>query len=144
MTLRSFTILLVLFTSSRLAVAQEAVRPAEAIQDNSFLVEEAYNQEPGVVQHILTIQHARNGGDEREWEFAFTQEWPFFSQAHQLSYTVPFGVLEEGGRTSSGIGDISLNYRFQALMENGSTPAFAPRVSLILPTSEEARSPAIK
>jgi hypothetical protein len=28
-------------------------RPAAAIQDNSFLIEEAYNQEEGVVQHIL-------------------------------------------------------------------------------------------
>src|SRR5881396_3144585 len=29
-------------------------KPPEHIRDNSFLVEEAYNQEPGVVQHIMT------------------------------------------------------------------------------------------
>src|SRR5437867_10915261 len=28
---------------------------AKGIQDNSFLIEEAYNQEPGVVQHILNV-----------------------------------------------------------------------------------------
>ena len=28
---------------------------AKGIQDNSFFIEEAYNQEPGVVQYILTV-----------------------------------------------------------------------------------------
>jgi len=28
---------------------------AKGIQDNSFSVEEAYNHEPGVVQHILNV-----------------------------------------------------------------------------------------
>jgi len=28
-------------------------RPIEIIEDNSFLLEEAYNQEPGVVQQIV-------------------------------------------------------------------------------------------
>src|SRR5437870_3132875 len=28
---------------------------AKGIQDNSFFIEEAYNQEPGVVQHILNV-----------------------------------------------------------------------------------------
>ena len=28
-------------------------RPIDVIEDNSFLIEEAYNQEPGVVQHIF-------------------------------------------------------------------------------------------
>lgn len=32
---------------------------AEKIEDNSFLVEEAYNQEPGVIQHIFTWQKKR-------------------------------------------------------------------------------------
>ena len=28
-------------------------RPIDVIEDNSFLIEEAYNQEAGVVQHIF-------------------------------------------------------------------------------------------
>ena len=28
---------------------------AKGIQDNSFFIEEAYNQEPGVVQHIFNV-----------------------------------------------------------------------------------------
>ena len=48
-----------------LAVLPAAARAAEEpapIQDNSFLIEEAYNQEAGVVQHIQTFSRARDGG----------------------------------------------------------------------------------
>lgn len=43
------------------------------IQDNSFLVEEAYNQEPGVVQHISTFTRFQ---ESKDWIYTFTQEWP--------------------------------------------------------------------
>ena len=122
------------------AAGADAERPAKGVQDNSFLVEEAYNQEAGVVQHILTISpdvgKNRNAG-EREWALNFTQEWPVFTQAHQFSYTVPYRFVKSGGQSSNGVGDVLLNYRFQAFMESDRTPAFAPRVSLILPTGDE-------
>ena len=121
------------------AVEESSGRPAEGIQDNSFLIEEAYNQEVGVVQHILNIVHTVNhqpGPDEHNWSFVFTQEWPAFSQTHQLSYTIPYTFADADGRSEEGIGDISLNYRFQALMESATQPAFAPRFSLILPTGD--------
>lgn len=41
------------------------------IQDNSFLVEEAYNQDAGVVQHITTFQIQRGTSD---FDTSFTQE----------------------------------------------------------------------
>ena len=40
---------LVLFGLAGAAAGQDASAP---IQDNSFLIEEAYNQERGVVQHL--------------------------------------------------------------------------------------------
>ena len=58
---------------------------AKGIQDNSFLVEEAYNQEPGVVQHILNLLVTSKAG-QKESSPSFTQEWPIFSQQHQFSY----------------------------------------------------------
>ncbi|HEV3410688.1 MAG TPA: transporter [Chthoniobacterales bacterium] len=118
------------------AVEQAGGRPAEAIQDNSFLIEEAYNQEAGVVQHIWNIVEFRThqpGPDLDEWSFVFTQEWPVFSQTHQFSYTLLYSVAD----SVNGIGDIALNYRLQALFESETTPAFAPRFSLILPTGDE-------
>ena len=107
--------------------AQGAAGP-EPIKDNSFLVEEAYNQEAGVVQHIGTFARARAGG----WAASFTQEWPVFSIRHQLSATVPMqGVGEE-----RGLGDVALNYRLQLAGTEGGPVAFAPRVSAVLPTGD--------
>ena len=120
--------------------AQDAARrPAEVVQDNSFFIEEAYNQEAGVVQHIMNVLYTVNrqgGSDERDLSFIFTQEWPAPNQTHQLSYTVPYTFLEDGGDRANGFEDVSLNYRFQALMESETHPAFAPRFTLILPTGE--------
>jgi len=110
---------------------------AKGIQDNSFLVEEAYNQEPGVVQHIfnLPIQFT---GREKEISPSFTQEWPIFTQTHQFSYTIPHTFVENGG-SENGLADIRLNYRFQALMETERTPAFAPRFSFVTPTGDASK-----
>ena len=54
------------------------------ILDNSFLVEEAFNQERGIVQNIFTWTRGRD----RTWNATFTQEWPVPGMTHQLSYTV--------------------------------------------------------
>lgn len=114
-----------------LVVAQTAlgVEEAKKIQDNSFLVEEAYNQEPGVVQHIQSFQYLK--GD--TWGYTFTQEWPVPKQAHQLSYAIPVLKNPAPGR-ESGIGDLLLNYRYQAVMKEGI--AFSPRFALVLPTGD--------
>ena len=99
------------------------------IQDNSFLVEEAYNQEAGVVQHISTFQGRRGSSD---FDFAFTQEWPFRTIRHQLSYDIP--ITRAGSR--AGLGDISINYRYQLLGDGSAKLAVAPRLTLILPTGD--------
>lgn len=117
-------------------------RPAKGIQDNSFFIEEAYNQEPGVVQHILNLTGSvtrRAGPDDKEWSAVFTQEWPLGSQTHQLSCTVPYLLLEADGRSTNGFGDVLINYRFQALLETSTIPAFAPRFSLVLPIGDDSR-----
>jgi hypothetical protein len=96
------------------------------ILDNSFLVEEAFNQERGIFQNIFSWTRQEGG----EWEGSFTQEWPAPAITHQLSYTVPF----VGGGPSAHVGGILLNYRYQVLNEGPGHPAFAPRASVILPT----------
>jgi hypothetical protein len=123
-------------------VADEPKRNVDGIMDNSFLVEEAYNQEKGVVQHIATLQYGLNRrqvGDTEFWYLAFTQEWPVFSQTHQVSYTVPCSWVKEAGHSENGFGDVLLNYRLQAYMNPDSLMALAPRVSLILPTGDKDR-----
>jgi hypothetical protein len=119
--------LAVLSGSASPAVAQPAPAPF-AILDNSFLVEEAFNQERGVVQNIFSWTRLRSG----EWVASFTQEWPVFGSAHQLSYTIPFS-RQDG---STGLNDILVNYRYQLLEERAGRPAVAPRASLIFPTGD--------
>jgi hypothetical protein len=109
--------------TSALASAQGSAPP---IMDNSFLIEEAYNQEPGVVQHISTFVRTEGLGG---WLATFTQEWPLLSQRHQLGFTLP--VQHDG--TAGGVGDIAIHYRRQ-LREIRPQLAIAPRLSLILPT----------
>ena len=105
---------------------------ADRIQDNSFLIEEAYNQEPGVVQHIQTFQFIERGST---WGWSFTQEWPVMSRAHQFSYTVPLSHADSPART--GLGDALLNYRYQLV--DRAPAAVSPRLSLVLPTGSNRR-----
>lgn len=105
----------------------------EAIEDNSFLIEEAYNQEPGVVQFISAAVRAQPEGD---WLATFTNEWPAPGEAHQLSFTVPYTFGSDRHPTSAG--DILLNYRYQALYEESDGVAFAPRLTVSLPTGDRA------
>ena len=114
-----------------LATSVFAQAPPFEIVDNSFLVEEAFNQEPGIFQNIFTVRL----GDDDAWEAAFTQEWPVFSQTHQFSYT----AAALGADGQRGIGDLMINYRWQASTESASTPAFSPRVSLILATGDASK-----
>lgn len=104
---------------------------SKAIEDNSFFIEEAYNQEDRVVQHIT------NGSSftGNSVEMSFTQEWPVWGRNHQLSYTVPYSFLSSP--TSHGVGDVMVNYRYQAIDEPDR--AFAPRISLILPTGNKTK-----
>ncbi len=126
-------LLLVILTGmSGLSFGEEKEgKEAKKIQDNSFLIEEAYNQEPGVVQHIQTFQYMKDG----TWAYTFTQEWPVKGQVHQFSYTVPVSHLTDPART--GLGDVALNYRYQLINEEGI--ALAPRLSLLLPTGKSRK-----
>jgi len=104
--------------------------PKWEILDNSFLVEEAFNQERGVVQNIFTWVRDRDGA----WGATFTQEWPAPAMRHQLSYTVPFSSTG----SARGFGDVLVNYRYQLREETASGAAVSPRASLILPTGRAA------
>jgi hypothetical protein len=110
---------------------------APPIEDNSFLVEEAYNQGRGVVQHINTFSRAR-GSD--AWMYTFTQEWPLLSQTHQLSYTVPIARNGDASPGATGLGDIAVNYRYQIGGGENVGFAFAPRLTVLVPTGASRRA----
>ncbi len=96
------------------------------LEDNSFLIEEAYNQPSRVVQHVWTaeLHHGATG-------YTFTQEWPLGGPAHQLSYTV-VAETDQGFR----LGDALLNYRWQAVGKDGASLWVAPRLSGLVPVGD--------
>src|SRR5262245_17587450 len=72
----TMVVLLLLSLGTSVAPGQgppEAGTPEPPIADNSFLIEEAYNQEAGVVQHISVFQRDWRSS---AWAYSFTQEWP--------------------------------------------------------------------
>jgi hypothetical protein len=112
----------------------EAQAPSPHIQDNSFLVEEAYNQDPGVVQHISEYTRTTRTG---AWAATFTQEWPAAGIRHQLSTTVVLARTDSGAR---GLGDFALNYRYQLVGDGSADLAVSPRLTVLLPTGDFSRS----
>lgn len=101
------------------------------IQDNSFLLEEAYNQEDGVIQHINFFQRSATSKD---WVYTMTDEWPLRTQKHQLSLT--FSAAHAGGFGGNGMGDTMVNYRYQLVGSGETKLAISPRLSLLLPTGD--------
>lgn len=120
-----------LLAAAPLAAAAAELEP---LQDNSFLIEEAYNQEPGVIQHIGTFSPSLRT---RAWNSSFTEEWPIRGQTHQASVTVNFVGLETPGQ--QGLGDLGLNYRWQAVGNGHAVVALAPRLTLIVPAGGTSR-----
>jgi hypothetical protein len=109
--------------------------PHWGIQDNSFLLEEAYNQDPGVVQHINSFQLFRKSG----WAYTFTQEWPVPGLKHQLSYSIPILDVDFENGKVTGLSDVALNYRYQLVGTGDTKLAIAPRFSVLLPTGDELK-----
>ena len=113
-------------------LSEAASQPAGPIQDNSFLVEEAYNQEDGVIQHISFVQPLSTG----DWVYTQTDEWPMGSLKHQLSLTMSVNRSGIYASSGPGWGDTSLNYRYQLAGSGEARLAVAPRISLLVPTGD--------
>lgn len=129
MTLRDFGRLMFVLSSLWESTTLSAQERAP-IKDNSFLIEEAYNQEPGVMQWIATVQHFASPS--RYWGIGVTNEIPLHGMRHQFSWTVPWETNVFG---DVAWGRVALHYRFQ--LEDGSSgTACAPRLSVLLPTDK--------
>ncbi|MBL8822615.1 MAG: hypothetical protein JNJ77_08520 [Planctomycetia bacterium] len=87
------------------------------IRDNGFLVEEAFNQEPGEVQHIFNWVHQWDRtavGKTRDFAFSYTMELPLGSQTHQFSFLTQIqsafdAPIAGQSQQPGGIGDTFIN-----------------------------------
>jgi hypothetical protein len=106
-----------------------------SIEDNSMFIEEAFNQESGVIQHISNFII-----DDGNLTYAYTQEIPLADVKHQLSFGLSFSKLKRpettdfnNGNLTNGLGDILINYR-PMLMGKNDWALVIPRFTLIAPT----------
>lgn len=115
------------------AVSNSALpKSASPIQDNSFLVEEAYNQEDGVIQHISFVQVLNT----HDVVYTQTDEWPLRSLKHQLSLTASISESGNYRQFGPGWGDTAINYRYQLVGSGETRLAISPRLSVLLPTGD--------
>jgi len=132
-----FILLLAVLFGDVLTQAQSNLQSSASsppIQDNSFLIEEAYNQEDGVIQHISFVQPTSTG----DWVYTQTDEWPLRSLKHQLSLTVGLNHSSAYAHSGPGWGDTAVNYRYQLAGSGETRLAVAPRLSLLLPTGDSS------
>jgi hypothetical protein len=100
-----------------------------SIEDNSFLLEEAFNQTPGVIQ-CTAINHIKRGVAELNFEC----EMPMKGELHQLSVSVPAKVFQ----STVGLEDIMISYRPLVFGRHRWVMA-TPRLSVILPSGKASR-----
>jgi hypothetical protein len=100
------------------------------LQSNGLLVDTAYHQEDGEVQHALTFSRSRKDG----WASAVSQEWPLFSEKHQVSISLPADLFVKRLDGSRGVGDLTLEYSYFLLGDNRSRVTVSPGVGISLPT----------
>ena len=94
-------------------------QPANAepfeILDNSFLVEEAFNQEAGIFQNIFgLVAHAAATGASRSRRSGRSPS--------QTAPVVVHAAALGARRRRRGVGDVMINYRYQATVEGPGRP----------------------
>jgi hypothetical protein len=120
---------------SQVVTHADSESASEPIADNSFLIEEAYNQDAGTVQHISTFSRTTAG----DWAYGFTDEWAVRGQHHQLSATIPLARVAGDSTSAWGLGDVALHYRYQIAGVEGGRIAIAPRITIIAATGNASR-----
>jgi hypothetical protein len=104
-----------------------------AFEDNSFLLNEAINQEKGIMQYISEFYFDNlKGGN---FLYSFTHEIPLGGEKHQLSYTLFYYLQNASANRGGGFGDVNLNYSFRATGKKA-WAMVVPSITLIIPTGK--------
>jgi len=107
------------------------------IEDNSFLLDEAFNQDKGVMQFISNFSWSNLNSN--CMVYSFTHEIPVVNNHHQASYTLQYNFNQPFGKTHySGPGDLILSYSYMAAGKDDRV-MIIPQINLIVPTGDPAK-----
>ncbi|MFA8300047.1 MAG: hypothetical protein ACEPOV_07790 [Hyphomicrobiales bacterium] len=120
-----YTVFALILICLNLSAQNQKKEFTEAIEDNSFLIEEAFNQGKGVVQHLNVLNYDPMS---KSWDYTFVQEWPLFGMKHQISYDLPLSFAKH----SILFENFTVSYRYQ-LTYKDAWAAIAPRISMFVP-----------
>src|SRR6185295_13211836 len=104
-----------------------------AFEDNSFLMEEAINQEKGIMQYISNFYFDNvKGGN---FLYSFNQDIPITHLRHQVNYTVYYHIrpATPTHEQSNGIGDVNIGYHYMLTGKKNPWAMVVPGITLILP-----------
>ncbi len=106
-----------------------------AFEDNSFLLNEAFNQEKGVLQYASNFYFDDlRGGN---FLYNFTNEIPLGGERHQIGYSLSYYLQNKETSTdgAGGFGDVNVSYQY-LLSGKKSWAMVVPSVTLIIPTAK--------
>lgn len=104
-----------------------------AFEDNSFLLDEAINQERGVMQFVSNIYFDNSRGG--NFLYSFTHQIPIASRRHEVDYTLFYYYQNTSEQKGGGFGDMNVTYHFMA-MGKEEWIMFVPSFTLIIPTGK--------
>jgi len=146
--MKAFLVISVLTITSFVSFAQNDTIPKKgsyleygqpSIEDNSMFIEEAFNQEAGIIQHISNLII-----DDGNVIYAYTQEIPLADVKHQLSFGISYNSFKmpdelkqiaNSDYLTHGLGDLFVNYR-PLLFGKNAWALVIPRFTLIIPTGD--------
>lgn len=100
------------------------------LQSNDFLVDTAYLQEKGELQHSFTLTRTNR----RNWSTNFSEEISLGSEKHQLSFSLPSQLVGNSPKKHRGFGDIQIEYNYGLFGDSESRITVSPGFGLSLPS----------
>jgi hypothetical protein len=107
-------------------------------EDNSFLLNEAFTQEKGIMQFISTIYH--DNLHDKNFSCTFTHEIPLNHHRHQVSYSLRYNFMQPQATSqdNDGWGDTDIGYAYM-LSGKEAWIMVVPQLTIIIPTGDPSR-----
>jgi hypothetical protein len=103
------------------------------IEDNSMLIDEAFNQSHRSIQHIANLSFSKSAAT-----YWYSQEIPLENEKHQLSFAVNYQSIRKHtatgyNHTENGFGDVTFCYRPLIFGKNRRL-LMVPKFNVIIPS----------